>query len=210
MKKSYVLHVLAAILLIPSAFAQNTLTLQNSTSTVTSASVNETSPTQGLIQLYTLNPSQSINTKIPADGNTIVNLKMQQNNADVANTPLLLVNVKLANLVSQCNAAIPPCLNLTPSVVNPGVSEANDFLAERSKTKEFCLPGELSVRNGARYFALANGLIVRLMGKLDKVPESGRSCLCGVMGTPPEPLDTIAFDVHKACDTPAHERKEKE
>lgn len=207
-----VITLLGAVALMLPLFAQTTLTVENSTVTNTGAAVYEVSPNQTQTQLYTLFQDQAVDTKLPANGNTIISLQMQQNNANVANTPLLLVNVRLANLLNPCNtdSDAPPCLSLTPASPNPGVEEANRFLAARSTTQEFCLPGELSTRNGARYFTLANGLIVRLMGKLADVSESGRTCLCGVMGTPPEPLDTIAFEVRGMCAQSPRQRMTKD
>ena len=215
MKNEWIVRVLvclAAALLVPTAFAQTTLTVVNSTVNDTSVAVYEVSPTQTQTQLYTLFQDQAQNTKLPANGSTILSLQMQQKNVNVANTPLLIANVRVANLIDQCFAGVPPCLTMTPatSPTAPGVKEANRFLAERSTTKEFCLPGVLSARSGNRYFALENGLIVRLMGALDKVPADGKTCLCGVVATTPEPLDTIAFDVRGICPDGKRPRMKKQ
>lgn len=199
-----------SVIVVGSASAQTTLTIKNSTVTNTSAAVYEVSPAEGQTQLYTLKQDQAVDTKLPADGNTIISLQMEQNGTSVANTPLLIVNVRLANLITGCNAAIPPCLSLTPSVGNLGAKEANLFLAERSATKEYCLSGTISTRNGARYFTLENGLIVRLMGDVSTVEAIAKTCLCGVVGTPPEPLDTIAFEVRSACVDSGRPRMRKE
>ncbi|HEX8152723.1 MAG TPA: hypothetical protein VF698_06335 [Thermoanaerobaculia bacterium] len=214
MKNEWIIRVLvglAAVLLAPVLFAQTTLTVKNSTVDSTSVSVSEVSPA-GVTVLYTLLQDQAQNTGLPANGNTILGLQMQQKNLNVANTPLLITNVRLADLNDQCFAGIPPCLAMTPasSAPAPGVKEANRFLAERSTTKEFCLPGVLSARKGNRYFALENGLIVRLIGALEKLPADGKTCLCGVVATTPEPLDTIAFDVRGTCSDGKRPRMKKQ
>ncbi|HET7437787.1 MAG TPA: hypothetical protein VFN10_23985 [Thermoanaerobaculia bacterium] len=212
MKKQRIVSLLiclTAILLVPAAFAQTTLTLVNSTVTNTNAAVYEVAPTQTSTQLYTMFQDQGVNTKLPANGSTLISVQMQQQNVNVANTPLLITNVRLANLMSSCYQAIPPCLVLTPAAQAPGTDEANRFLAQRSTTEEYCLPGTVTTRDDARYFTLANGLVVRLMGNLEGIGAKGKECLCGVVATTPEPLNTIAFEVRKKCDKPGRERMKK-
>jgi len=196
-----VVSTLAAAILATSAFAQTTLFIKNSTATATSAGVTEVTPVAGNTQVYTLNTDQSQNTNLPANGNTLINLQMRQNNANVAGTPLLITNVRQANLNSSCNPDAAPCLYLTPAVAlnNAEVKQANAFLAARNPNKQFCLSGSFSKRSGALYFTLANGLVVRLLGNLHGAAESGQGCLCGAMALPPQPLDTIAFEVRGPC-----------
>jgi hypothetical protein len=209
MKRVRLFLCLATVVLVPTVFAQTTLIVKNSTTSYAEAAVYETSPTQTATQLYRLETDQTANTNLPADGNTLISVQFRQSNIDVAGTPVLIANVRLADLMNQCFSEAPVCLRLTPaSQVTEGVEEANDFLAERSTTKESCLNGIVTKRSGATYFTLANGLVTRLLGPLSNGQKAGKACLCGVAGTPPEPLDTIAFEVRKPC--PPRQRMKKQ
>lgn len=185
----------------PFALAQ-TMTVTNSTTASTASTTFEVTPKVTTPVNKTIAANATIDTGLPTDANTLNSLELKQSNLDVAGTPLYLTGVLKVQLSSSCNAAVPPCLVLTPaSTSNPqAVKDANAFLAARSTTKEFCLSGVLSTRSSARWFTLANGLVVNLMGNLQRVPASGNACLCGVQATPPAPVNTISFAVHRFCD----------
>lgn len=193
-----------ALILVPAPFVfAQTMTVANSTSSTAACTTFEVSPKVTTPVTNSIAVNSSINTGLPADRSSLLSLELKQSNLDVAGTPLYLTGVLKATLSSACNAAVPPCLNLTPvTVTNPdGVKQANAFLAERSTTKEFCLPGTITTKDPARYFTLLNGLVVNLTGNLARIPTSGQACLCGVRATPPGPVNTISFAVHRLCDT---------
>ncbi|HWW61389.1 MAG TPA: hypothetical protein VN181_08485 [Thermoanaerobaculia bacterium] len=213
MKTTIVRIASLALILAPSLLAQ-TLTIKNSTQTATYTSTHEESPTVTPAMTTNLAPGASVDTKLPANGNTLNYVLLQQNGVNIANTPYLLTNVLTATIQTNCSPSDTqsPCVYCTPAKTSDpdAVRKANAFLAERSTTKEYCMPGVASTHDDTRYFALANGLVVILTGMLDKVPADGAACLCGVMATPPAPANTITFEVRALCDAKAkRERKTK-
>lgn len=201
-----------ALILSPSLLAQ-TLTIKNETQTVTYCSTHEESPAVTSAMNTNLQPGSSVDTKLPANPNTLNYVLLQQNGANIANTPYLLTNVLTATIHTNCTPSDTqsPCVTCTPAKTSDpeAVKQANEFLAERSTSKEYCMPGVAMMNGDTRYFALANGLVVVLTGVLDKVPSKGPSCLCGVMATPPAPANTITFEVRKLCDAKAKRERMK-
>ncbi len=201
-----IIPLVLALMLIcaPLALAQNqTMTVVNSTTGTAVSTTFELSPavTTATTKSVAANGG-SIDTGLPANASTLNSLELKQNNLDVAGTPILVTGVAKATLMSSCNQAIPPCLALTPaSNINPnGVKEANLFLISRSLNKQFCLTGTVSVVNGSQFFALANGLVVKLVGATQPV---GPGCLCGVRARSTDSAKTIEFQIQKACDATA-------
>jgi hypothetical protein len=187
-------------LLVPFSLSAQTLTMKNGwTATVTAQGQNYT--TNSVLVSQSLAVNASWDSKLTANPDTLLKIWFLQGSTNLANTPLLLTNVKLATLAETQGYLY---IQLTPAVISsqPAVDEANKFLASKTPTGEFCLNVKSVLVKSKRAVILSNGMIAVATGKIDLLPPNGKSgCVCGRGLAPANGSEIEIFEVQSRCVT---------
>lgn len=194
--------LVCVLALVALPLGAQTLSLSNAWSqTVTGQAQNITNNTPP--QKQTLNPNGSWNTGMPASGDVEEKLAFMQGSTYLANTPITVSGVTMAQLVYN------PTYNVLTVKLTPvasakknehDIEEANAFLATKLPSKkEFCLEVMRLAHDRLR---LANGMIVAAAGDLKLLPKEGKSgCVCGRGLEPAHGSNMERFEVMQACVT---------
>lgn len=187
-------------LLASLSLSAQTLTMKNGwTATVTAQGQNYT--TNSVLVSQSLAVNASWDSKLTANPDTLLKIWFLQGSTNLANTPLLLTNVKLATLAETQGYLY---IQLTPAVISsqPAVDQANKFLASKTPTGQFCLTVKSVLVKSKRAVILSNGMIAVATGKIDLLPPNGKTgCVCGRGLAPADGSEFEIFEVQSRCDT---------